>query len=118
MPTIDPEEIEEFANRVQARQDGLGAFREALREADVDSTDPFGGPDAPWAQDMHDTWGEILELRVTDCDNASDAIEQVFLNLLHVSAKWREADGQTDDDFNGTGASLEEHAAGEFFTDW
>jgi len=118
MPTIDPDEVEEFANRVHSRQDAIEAYRDALREADIDSTEPFGGADAPWAQDMFDTWGEILANRKFDCDNASAALEQVFLNLLHDAAVWREADGQSEDDFNGTGASLEEHASGKFFKDW
>ena len=118
MPTIDPLEVEEFADRVNARQGDLDAYRDSLRDAAVDSTGPFGGPDAPWSQDMSDTWDEILDRRVTDCDNASGAIEQVYFNLLHTAAVWREADGQSEDDFNGTGASLEEHAAGKFFESW
>lgn len=118
MPEVDPEEVEAFALRVSARHDVLDPYRDVLTgEAQVE-TGPFGGDDAPWAKPLAETWNGALEAHVGNCDGAGVEIDKIHLNLLHVAAVWFEADGRAENDFNDTGASLEEHANGTFFEDW
>lgn len=117
MPTVDPEQIEAFALRVAARHDEIDAYREQLQAAAVD-TAPFGGEDAPWAHSLTQTWNTVLGYRLADCEGVAEAIDKIHLNLLHVAAWWFEEDGAVEADFNDTGASLAEHASGEFFQDW
>ncbi|WP_100447227.1 hypothetical protein [Glycomyces xiaoerkulensis] len=117
MPSVDPDQVEQFAQRVRARHDQIDAYRDDLIDAEV-STTPFGGDEAPWAGPLAETWNSIVGYRIVDCDAVGEAVDKTDLNLLHVAAVWFEADGQSEADFNDTGASLAEHAAGEFYQDW
>lgn len=122
MVAIDPEMVVELSNEMIVLQERITVLRDDLFHSEKGiflwDAEFLGGEGAPWVPELKESWNSVVNSRSAEASTASDVFEKIRLNLLHSAAAQMVQDGESAADFAGTGASLEDHASGDFFEDW
>jgi hypothetical protein len=122
MVSIDPEVVIELSNEMTVLQERIAVLRADMFHSEKGiflwEMNYLGGDGAPWVPELKESWNSVVESRSAEADTVSGVLEKIRLNLLFSAAEQMKKDGESAADFASTGASLEDHASGEFFEDW